>query len=207
MTVKSQMRSVHLRVSTDVSEQLRSQSLTLDISLGDVVTRLLEAPRTTVLPSDEGTPPSPMDLNTAVSTLLQYLPKEYGEQLIDQTRETGIPPAAYLLSQLKLVRERGEASFVEGEFIEALPSRHIPVELPKSVPCEYCGQPFEPARRGQRFCPQPTDGTESCGRKASLAQIHATRPPTAYPGSEQFGPRQLSQTQMDMMMAAKQRVS
>ena len=85
--------------------------------------------------------------------------------------------AAYMLSHLHLVYERGETSYLMGEYSEAVKAG-TPADvnlLPESSTCEYCGGKFKPEKKGQRYCPPPDDGTEPCGRKASLEAIHKQR--------------------------------
>ncbi len=116
-------------------------------------------------------------INRAVDILLSFLPPAYRDVMASCAGDTGESMAAYMLSHLHLIYERGETSYLMGEYAESVKAGTAADVnlLPDSSRCEYCKHSFVPERKGQRYCPPPADGTESCGRKAGLELVHAKR--------------------------------
>lgn len=121
--------------------------------------------------------PDPPTLDEAADVILRHLPDHQRALILDCCAETGRQPIEYILSYIHLADERGETAMVMSE---QLRDEAIPALLPpdRQGICEYdgCRKPFQPTKRGQRFCPEPEDGSESCGRKATLQDLHRRRP-------------------------------
>ena len=71
---------------------------------------------------------------------------------------------------------------------EGLPRKGLRGEVPPGT-CEFCGHTFESSRQGQKYCPDPDDGTAGCGREATLRDLPAHRAGRKEPDSA-FGPNQ-----------------
>lgn len=139
-------------------------------------------------------------LDVAADIILKHLDPAQAALLLDLCRENGRKPHEYVLSYAHLAHERGETAQMVGEVVMERGDAPAAVMLANHQACAFCEKPFVPARRGQLYCPDPDDGSESCGRKASLATLRADRdarlprPARAEKGDvdqNRFAPRQV----------------
>lgn len=122
----------------------------------------------------------------AADMILSLLPEAQRNLILDCAQEHGRPPLDFILSYCKLADERGETptlvaeSVAEDDDARLFPKSVGPSPIGQTARCEYepCGKTVTLTRRGQRFCPDPDDGTEGCGRKSTLAELHKRRPQT-----------------------------
>jgi len=163
-----------LILPTTMKERLRSKAQELGID----VTKMVEQTMEMLLEGEV----KPIVQNRTVTVedageiLLAHIEPSQAALIMDLCRDTGRRPYEYLLSYVYLAHERGETAKLIGEqFLTASMPKGSAVEA--NTHCEYveCGRPLVNPRRGQRFCPDPDDGTPSCGRKHSLAELHAHR--------------------------------
>lgn len=125
-----------------------------------------------VLPS-----PEPISLDAACRVVLQHIDRDQAELILDLCQDTGHVPADYLLSYCQLIRDRQETAmlFDQERWVDEAVAKPV-LGRETQASCEFCGAMFVVTRRGQRFCPDPDDGTEPCGRRAFLRDLHARRP-------------------------------
>lgn len=127
-------------------------------------------------PSSVRSPVEPT-LDDAADLILRHLPDHQRNLILDCCQETGRKPIEYLFSYIHIADERGETAMVMSEQMgdERVPALLRPEE---TAMCAFggCRKSFTPTKRGQRFCPEPEDGSESCGRKATLEELHRRRP-------------------------------
>mgnify|MGYP001565845511 CR=1 FL=1 len=123
----------------------------------------------------------PDTLTEAATVFLRHLPEPMVDLITDLCRTENRQPAQYLLSYMKLAYDRGETAFFMPEddltVYFAQPHQTAPTLAPTK--CEQCSAVFAPTRLGQRFCPDPDDGSISCGRQHGLDIIWRTRPRVA----------------------------
>jgi len=150
---------------------------TLEMLVGGEVTPLVAARTVTVEDAGE--------------ILLAHIEPSQASLILDLCRDTGRKPYEYLLSYVYLAHERGETAKLIGEqFLSANAPR---VDEPMgATACEYCGTALVNPRRGQRYCPDPDDGTESCGRKASLAEMRGRRASRTRHADNRHAPSQVN---------------
>lgn len=130
-------------------------------------------------------PPAPLTPNAAAEVILSLLPESQRFLILDIAKDKGRTPLDFILSYCRLAEERGEtSSLIAEEVVQEEPVRYTTTLQQQSseyVVCAFdgCRKSFIPTRRGQRFCPDPEDGTMSCGRKATLQETHKRRPQAA----------------------------
>jgi hypothetical protein len=123
----------------------------------------------------------PVTLDEASAVFMAHIRPEQAELIRVLGAETGFTPANYLLGYAKVAHERGETAAMYDERVRydrdtAGPQTVVP-DLDTTGTCEQCAAIFTPSRVKQRFCPDPDDGTVSCGRAWTLEhQIHPSRP-------------------------------
>ena len=123
----------------------------------------------------------PVTLDEASAVFMAHIRPEQAELIRVLGAETGFTPANYLLGYAKVAHERGETAAMYDERVRydrdtAGPQTVVP-DLDATGTCEQCAAIFTPSRVKQRFCPDPDDGTVSCGRAWTLEhQIHPSRP-------------------------------
>lgn len=120
------------------------------------------------------TQPREVTLEDAADLLLQHMDAGQAALIKDLCAETGHQPSDYLLSYIFLAHERGETAHMIGEHVmvrQEASAAALPA-LPGEAICDYCHKAFRSTRQGQKYCPDPDDGTESCGRRASLEALH-----------------------------------
>lgn len=134
----------------------------------------------------------PSDLDGAATVFLAHLDVGHQDLIRDLCKEHGASPADYLLTYIRLAYDRGEASSLEPELRrasdEATPRKTARGEIAPGI-CGFCGKTFEPTKPGQKYCPDPDDGTPGCGRQATLRALHEHRASRKEPESA-FGPNQ-----------------
>ena len=155
-----------IRISESRAGELRAQAEALDISINTLMAQIVEnqtvpAPASRIASPDE-----------AAAYFLDKLEPEHRKLIEDCSRETQSHPASYLLGYIKLAHDQGNTAKMLPEAPDPTRSQSSPVALSNTA-CEWCHAPLE--NRTARFCPEPADGTESCGRQASLAVIRAAR--------------------------------
>lgn len=131
-------------------------------------------------------------LDQAATIFLRYLPDAHRELLQTLATEQNRSVVCFLLSHLHLAHERGETAIALSEYenLMHLQPANVPLQAPQSTTptstaCGYCGSPFVPERAGQKFCPTPPEGGDSCGRLASLSQLKINQKQKVLPKVEQ----------------------
>lgn len=155
-----------IKISEPCAVELRKQAESMGVTINTLMTQLLEE-RATITPS----------VDVAAGVFLSYLEPEHRQFIVELAEDTKRSPAAYIMSYIKLARDRGETAIPVAEALDPAASR--PLALANGVEaspilCEWCQRPFLPVQEGQRYCPTPEQG-ESCGRQASLAAVRASR--------------------------------
>ena len=119
----------------------------------------------------------PITLDEAAAGLLPYLPPPMVELIDTLCKEHHTKPAAYLLAYCRLAYDRGETAAYVAEDDARRADTGEPASLFAGTEsrCAYCNTLFKPSRIGQRFCPEPDDGTPGCGRRNTLETMHAGR--------------------------------
>ena len=133
-------------------------------------------------PPAPAAPARPADtLAEAATIFLRHLPEPMVDLITDLCRTENRQPAQYLLSYMKLAYDRGETAFFmpEGDLAVYFAQPHQTAPMLVPTPCEQCRAVFMPTHLGQRFCPDPDDGSISCGRQHGLDIIWKTRPRVA----------------------------
>lgn len=116
-----------------------------------------------------------VSLADAAERLLRELPAPMVALIRENCVAHRVPPVAYLLTYCLLAYERGETSTpLALTDAQRVAEAEAPA-LPEQAECAWCRRPFRPAVPGQRYCPDPDDGTVSCGRQAALEQVRAAR--------------------------------
>lgn len=137
-------------------------------------------------PPQWGSPPgpAPQSLADAADIIMAALPEHQRQLILDVAQERGRRPHDFILSYCKMADERGETPSLIAEQITDeedgrpfAPATKFQSPIGQAAICawEPCGKAITISRRGQKYCPDPDDGTEGCGRKASLAEIHKRR--------------------------------
>ena len=128
---------------------------------------------------------SPVALKDACDTVLHHLDSDHQRLIHTFAKERKLPIEAFIMSALVRTKERGETNVVLHEWLQKAPIQPEIKAVAGSHICEHCQQPFEAAYDDQRFCPEPADGSDSCGRKFNMAKIKADiesrrRPPSQF---------------------------
>ena len=165
-----------IRISEDLYQQLSAEHRNGE-SYTKTISRLLDRP-----PTAPPLNPSTQTIRDAAMTILEHLRPGSRDVVLDLCKMSGRPPEDYVLSWCQLVEDQGNLSYVLGErqLEHDRDQSKALTEPPAAVPghkvCEFCGSAYKPHSTDQRFCPDPKDGTPSCGRKAYLRQIHTAAP-------------------------------
>lgn len=175
------MTQIYFRATADLKALVEAEAKGYDsVShyLTEVVERALTEPSAGGLNGPVRSPQRPESLDEAADILLRHIPREQAELITDMCADNGNTPKDYLLAYIHLAHERGETATLVSEQLRDDAGRPAPtLAAPVAGQCEFCGATFTAARRGQRFCPDPADATVSCGRLATLRDLHAKRPP------------------------------
>lgn len=123
-------------------------------------------------PAAENQPPSflatnDISLDTACDVLLNHLPG-YALLVRDMVHETRHPAWVFVLSQLALIVEQGNASYFDGQYLTDIkPNQPASTASTSSNPstCEWCHHAFTPINHGQRYC------SNDCGKAAYRASL------------------------------------
>jgi hypothetical protein len=185
------MPSVTTALPDDLHARVKEYAESYGATYTDVVIALLDAalitdaaPRplttsTTAIEAQRAR--DPVTLDEASAVFMAHIRPEQAELIRVLGAETGFTPANYLLGYAKVAHERGETAAMYDERVRydrdtAGPQTVVP-DLDTTGTCEQCAAIFTPSRVKQRFCPDPDDGTVSCGRAWTLEhQIHPSRP-------------------------------
>jgi hypothetical protein len=136
-----------------------------------------------VTPSLIPPPPALLTVEDAAKVIVECLDPEHRNLIQTLAKESQRPLASYIMSPILLAREQGRVGVVIGEWADKKPDQ-TKSPMPLTSTCEWCGNPFKTTNEGQRFCPSPADGSESCGRKWNMERLH--RDPRAV--RQAFGP-------------------
>ncbi|HAM54107.1 MAG TPA: hypothetical protein DCQ64_01300 [Candidatus Rokubacteria bacterium] len=156
----------------------------------------------------------PSHLDGAAEVFLAHLDAGHRDLIRDLCTDNVATPSDYLLTYIRLAYDRGEASSLEPELRraqdgEGMPRKGLRGEVPPGT-CAFCGKTFEATRQGQKYCPDPDDGSAGCGRKATLRELHAHRVGRKEPDSA-FGPNQRApapqQQDLSVYLRAKKTVT
>ena len=190
-----------LTLPTAMKDRLRAKAASLGVDVQKLVEQTLE-----MLLGGEVTPlvgARTVTVEDAGEILLAHIEPSQAALIMDLCRDHGRKPYEYLLSYVYLAHERGETAMLIGEqFLAA--NMPTAAEAQGASACEHCGTPPVNPKRGQRFCPDPDDGTESCGRKHSLAELHEHRAKRAGKADNRHAP---SQVNVEVFRRAAQSVS
>lgn len=110
-------------------------------------------------------------LEDAARRLMDELDPDHQRVLSDCVMETGQPLSAYILSALRLSRDRGEVSKLDRESLVE-PEYAAPAA---TVQCDWCKTWFTPTRPGQYLCPEPLEGQESCAHQMAMDRVRRRR--------------------------------
>lgn len=121
--------------------------------------------------------PRDVTVREAGDVLLGHIDAAQASLIRDLCREHDRHAYEYLLSYVYLAHERGETATMVGETVLDRETTARDEAAVVGAVCEFCSAALVAPRRGQRFCPDPPEdsGIESCGRKHSLAELHARR--------------------------------
>ena len=197
-------RQTSFKVRADLTEALDArarQDGSLAKVLNDALEAYLTAPSTPLM-----SPPAIDTLDAAAQVFLAHIPPPMAEQILDMCADNGRKPHEYLLSYVNLAHERSETSMLASETSQdAMQIPKVVVNTPGVCAFSGCRKSFILTQRGQMYCPDPDDGTESCGRKAHLEHLHARRP------QDPRAANQLAPTQQDTVgrqdMASRHRAA
>lgn len=136
--------------------------------------------------------PREVTVEDAGEILLAHIEPGQASLIRDLCREHSRTPAEYILSYVYLAHERGETATMVGESVLTRESLLRDEAAADGTVCEQCGTALVDAKRGQRFCPDVDDGTESCGRKHSLAELHTRRAAKTKKADNSHAPTQVN---------------
>ena len=124
-------------------------------------------------------------LPQACAVILEHAEADYRRLVNTFAKERKLPLEAFVMSALARTKERGETNVVMHEWLQKAPTVQEAKPDVNIRTCEYCEQPFQASKDDQRFCPEPADGSDSCGRKFNMAKIKADiesrrRPPSQF---------------------------
>lgn len=188
------MHRCTLKLPDDLYDRLSNRSKVLKCPTEDLALEILSQSEQKEVVVDSN--PTVKVLDEACRVLLRFLPEEVSEFLYSQSIDEGRPLAAYVLSQLHLMRERGESSYVMGEYLD-IPGLVVPKTSRELEPtrCEWCSAVFQPENRGQRFCPPKGNDTPDCGWLAHEEEVRKRQriaPPSPFdPGLRSEGEMQV----------------
>lgn len=156
-----------ISISEPRAAALRAQAEELDITINTLISQIVEGETT---PAPLTAPPS---FDDAAEIFLQQLEPEHRKLIEDCAKETDRSPASYILSYIKLAHDQGNTAKALPEALDPVINKPLHNATPGTKRCEWCTTPLEDLHA--RFCPDPGDGTESCGRQASLATLRNSR--------------------------------
>jgi len=134
------------------------------------------------------TTPREVTLEDAGEIFLAHIEPAQAALIRDLCREHARQPYEYVLSYVYLAHERGETATMVGETVLERQAPASGTAFTDALVCEHCGKPLAASKRGQRFCPDPDDGTAGCGRQHELARLHAHRAQRAKGGDNRNAP-------------------
>ena len=123
--------------------------------------------------------PTPSRLKTAedaAQLIVKCLDPEHQLLIYEIAKQRQLPLAAFVFSAMQLIKENGQTSVIMSGWADKSPAETV-APLPTTATCQWCQGSFIPTRDGQKFCPPPDDESDSCGRKAGLAEVRAKRDP------------------------------
>lgn len=174
-----------IKISEKRAAELRSQAEELDITINTLIAQIVEG--------DTLAAPAQRDCTAdeAAAFFLTQLEPEHRKLIEDCAHDTHSHPANYIMSYIKLAHDQGNTSKSLPEALEVVKPLTAPTVALGNKYCEWCQKPLEDQHA--RFCPAPEDGTEPCGRQASLFTIRANRR-TKETGSELPKPHVMERT-------------
>lgn len=122
-----------------------------------------------------------LSLEAASQRLVDELDPDHQRILRECAAETGQPVSAYILSALRLSRDRGEVSKLDRESLVE-PENAPPAS---TTQCKWCKTWFTPTRPGQYLCPEPLEGQASCAHQMAMERVHQRRKPFGYDRMQQ----------------------
>jgi len=125
--------------------------------------------------------PAPPNWEAACEIMLSYLPPDHRQLIRACAKEQNRPLLDFVVGPMELVRDQGLVASITANQLNTPPT--VLLSLSSTTPqakttCAYCGRSFVPPadRLDARFCPPPEDDqVESCGRRASLAELRRAR--------------------------------
>jgi hypothetical protein len=156
-----------IKISEPRAVALRKQADELDISVNTLMAQIVEG-------DTLGAPAAPREItfDDAASVFLGQLEPEHRKLIEDCAAETQRTPASYILSYIKLAHDQGNTAKAIPEAFDPT-QKAVPAVALSNKSCEWCQKPLED--RNARYCPAPDDGTEPCGRQASLHELRMKR--------------------------------
>lgn len=155
-----------IKISEPTAVRLREQADKLDITINTLIAQIVEGDTLADRAPRDSTP------DEAAAYFLNQLEPEHRKLIEDCAKETQRHPASYIMSYIKLAHDQGNTAKALPEALDPTTQPVPPVALSNKL-CEWCQTPLE--NRNARFCPDPGDGTESCGRQASLFAVRSAR--------------------------------
>ena len=155
-----------IKISEPTAVRLREQAEALGITVNTHIAQLIEAH-----PAPTPTPQA-TTADEAAEYFLGQLEPEHRKLIEDCARDAMRHPASYIMSYIKLAHDQGNTAKSLPEALDQTVNTVAPVAL-SNKSCEWCQKPLE--NRNARFCNDPTDGSESCGRQASLYVLRESR--------------------------------
>lgn len=121
--------------------------------------------------------PREMTVQDAGDLLLAHIEPGQASLIRDLCKEHDRHAYEYILSYIYLAHERGETATMVGETVMDRHSLARDEAAVTGAVCDWCKAVLVTPKRGQKFCPDPPEdsGEVSCGRKSTLADLHARR--------------------------------
>lgn len=189
-----------IRFPGDLERRVRAEKEATGMSLNEIICDRVTASYDdghVAAPSVSVTETAQPTLEDAANMFLALLADDHQRVLKENMKEFKRTAAEYVLSSMKLVYDRGETSYMMPDagfpsgvrFADATP---VPF-VEKVLKCELCDNLIDKPYRtdDQRYCHEPEDGSDSCGRKAEQGRIRAVR-------AEQVEARQSSGLAIDL---------
>lgn len=91
------------------------------------------------------------------------------------TRDRGSRPYEAFLAWILKAADQGESAAMAIPGRDLARAANVAIVPLGSAECQWCTRTFALTNPGQIYCPDPDDGTESCGRQAMKAEMRAKR--------------------------------
>jgi len=165
-------KTAMVSLPADLFDELTKEAIARGVKFGAVVEAHLTAPVASAS--------APLNGEAACEIMLSFLPPDHRQLIRACAKEQARPLIDFVVGPMELVRDQGLVASITANQLNTPPTVLLsPSTIPQTkTTCVYCGQGFIPPvdRPDARFCPPPEDDqVESCGRKASLAELRRIR--------------------------------